>query len=67
MLYTKSNMKVLVITQPAGIRTFIRTHVGRSVQYDNSKIRQDLEVTFRPVKESILQAAADVIRWEHIN
>ena len=59
-------VKILVITQPKGVRTFIRTHVGRSAKYDNSKIRQDFEMTFRPIKGSILEAVEDVIRWKHI-
>ncbi len=59
-------VKILVSAKPKGIRTYIRTHIGRSIQYDNSKIRQDLEMTFRPVKESILEAVEDIIRWKHI-
>ncbi len=59
-------VKMLVCTQPKGVRTFIRTHVGRNVQFDNSKIRQDFKMTFRPVKESILEAVEDIIRWKHI-
>jgi len=59
-------VKILVSTQPKGVRTFIRTHVGRSVQYDNAKIRQELGMTFRPVKESILEAVKDLLRWKHL-
>jgi dihydroflavonol-4-reductase len=60
-------VKALVITRPKGVRTFIRTHVGRSVQYDNTKIRQELGMTFRPVKESILAAVEDLLHWEHLS
>jgi dihydroflavonol-4-reductase len=59
--------KILVSIQPKGIRTFVRTHVGRSVHYDNTKIREELGIMFRPVKESIREAAEDLIRWKHIS
>jgi dihydroflavonol-4-reductase len=60
-------VKILVSTKPKGVRTFIRTHVGRGVEYDNSKIRQELEISFRSVKESILEAVKDLLRWKHIS
>ena len=60
-------VKILVIIQPKGIRTFIRTHVGRGVEYDNSKIRQELGMTFRLVKESISETVEDLLRWKHIS
>lgn len=60
-------VKILVSTQPKGIRTFIRTHVGRGVEYDNSKIRQELGMTFRLVKESISETVEDLLRWKHIS
>jgi len=60
-------VKALMITRPKGIRSFVRTHVGRSVHYDNTKIREELGMTFRPVKESIREAAGDLIRWKRVS
>jgi len=60
-------VKILVSTQPKGVRTFIRTHVGRGVEYNNLKIRQELGISFRSVKESILEAVKDLLRWKHIS
>ena len=60
-------VKILVSTQPKGVRTFIRTHVGRGVEYDNSKIRQELGISFRSVKNSIFEAIKDLLRWKHIS
>jgi dihydroflavonol-4-reductase len=60
-------VKMLVSSQPKGVRTFIRTNIGRKVAYDNSKIRQELGITFRSVKDSILEAANDFSRWKHIS
>ena len=59
-------VKILVQAQPIGARTYIRTHVGKRVQYDNSKIRQELKMSFRNVKKSILETAEDVIQWKHV-
>ena len=59
--------KILVSTRPKGIRTFVRTHVGKDVQYDNTKIREELGMTFYPVKESILETAEDLLRWKHVS
>ena len=59
--------KILVSIRPKGTRTFIRTHVGRDVEYDNSKIRQELGIRFRPVRESIVEAVEDLFRWKHIS
>lgn len=60
-------VKILVSTQPKGVRTFIRTHVGRGVEYNNLKIRQELGISFRSVKESILEVVKDLLRWKHIS
>ena len=60
-------VKILVSTRPKGVRTFVRTHVGRSVQYNNTKIREELGMTFHPVKESILEAVEDLLRWKHVS
>ena len=60
-------VKILVSTQPKGARTFIRTHIGRGVEYDNSKFRLELGISFRPVKDSILEAVKDLLRWKHIS
>ena len=60
-------VKILVSTRPKGIKTFVRTHVGKDVQYDNTKIREELGMTFYPVKESILETAEDLLRWKHVS
>ena len=59
--------RILASTQSKGIRSFVRTHVGRTINYDNTKIREELGMTFRPVKESIREAAEDLIRWKHVS
>ena len=52
--------------QPKGVDTYLRTHLGRIPRYDNSKIRRDLELDFRPVDQSILETCEDAIKWGHV-
>jgi dihydroflavonol-4-reductase len=52
--------------QPAGVGSYLRTHVGRVPQYDTHKIRTGLGLSFRPVRESILDTMKDLARWGHL-
>ncbi|MEO8074856.1 MAG: NAD-dependent epimerase/dehydratase family protein [Acidobacteriota bacterium] len=59
-------IKLLSYTQPRGSGSYLRTHVGKVMRYDNGKIRRDLGVHFRPARESLLAAVADLVRWGHV-
>ncbi len=59
-------MKVLSYTQPKGSGTYMRTHIGRTMRYDNSKIKRDLNLQFINAKESIKDAIEDMLKWKHI-
>ncbi|HXT09572.1 MAG TPA: NAD-dependent epimerase/dehydratase family protein [Roseiarcus sp.] len=52
--------------QPAGVGSFLRSHIGRKLRYDNAKIRRDLGLSFRPARAAIAEAAADLVKWRHI-
>lgn len=52
--------------QPKGVRDYLSTHVGRALAFDNSKIRRELGLEFRPVESTILDAAADLAKWGHV-
>jgi dihydroflavonol-4-reductase len=52
-------------TQPKGVGTYIRTHIGRVVRFDNQRIQRDLGFTFRPVDRSIIETMDDLKRWQH--
>jgi dihydroflavonol-4-reductase len=52
--------------QPAGVGSYLRSHIGRKLAYDNSKIRRELGLTFRPARAAIAEAAADLVKWGHI-
>lgn len=62
-----SLVKILVVAQPKGVRTFIRLHVGRDIAFDTSKIREELGMSFRPVRETIKDAVSDLISWGHVS
>jgi dihydroflavonol-4-reductase len=52
--------------QPKGVGSYLRTHLGRVPRYDNSKVPRELNVQFRPVRESVLDTMTDLVRWGHI-
>lgn len=52
--------------QPRGIGSYLRTHVGRTPRLDNGKIQRELGLIFGSVDESLIEAAADVVRWGHV-
>lgn len=61
-----SLMTALSWTLPRDTGTYIRTHIGRSIRYGCSKIKQELGISFMPVMESILEAADDMVRKGHL-
>jgi dihydroflavonol-4-reductase len=58
-------VKLAAYAQSKGVRQYLQTHVGRVPRFDNSKIRRDLSMTFRPVDQTLLDTAADVVKWGH--
>jgi dihydroflavonol-4-reductase len=52
--------------QPAGVGSYLRTHVGRSPRFDNGKIKHELGLAFRPLEQTILETMADLERWHHL-
>ena len=58
--------KAASYTQPRAVGSYLRSHLGRKLAYDNSKIRRELGLSFRPARESIAETAADLVRWGHI-
>ena len=52
--------------QPPGVRSFLRTNLGRVPRFDNAKIRADLGVSFMPMSASFPDAVADLERWGHL-
>lgn len=59
-------MKLVSYTQPSGVGSYLRTHLGRVPRFDNGKIRSAMGLTFRPVEDSIRDTLADLVLWGHI-
>ncbi|NTV98997.1 MAG: SDR family oxidoreductase [Chlorobiaceae bacterium] len=59
-------IKGLSLTQPKNIGKYIRTHVGRTMRFDNSKIRRELGLTFMPANISVIDTVEDLLKWGHI-
>jgi dihydroflavonol-4-reductase len=52
--------------QKPGTRSYLRTHIGREIRFDNSKITNDLGIQFRDPDQSLLDAMTDLERWGHL-
>jgi len=59
-------MKLLSYTQPKGSGSYMRSHIGKDMRYDNSKVKQELGIEFIPAKESIKAAVEDLLKWNHL-
>ena len=59
-------MRLASHTQGAGAGSYLRTHLGRAVRFDNSKIQRELGLTFRPIDDSIAATLEDLARWGHV-
>jgi len=59
-------VKALSIFQPKGVRQYLRTHLGRGLAFDNSKIKNDLGLEFLSIDQSVRETLSDLERWGHI-
>lgn len=59
-------MKLVSYTQPQGVGSYLRTHLGRVPRFDNSKSKRDLGLNYRTPSASIKDTLADLVKWGHI-
>ena len=59
-------VKILSHVQPKGTGSYLRSHIGKTMRFDNSKIRRELGIKFIPAKTSILETVEDLIKWGHL-
>ncbi|MFZ4525207.1 MAG: SDR family oxidoreductase [Chlorobium sp.] len=59
-------MKALSFTQPKNTGMYIRTNIGRTLRYDNSKIIRELGLSFMTVRESMIDTVNDMVKWGHL-
>jgi dihydroflavonol-4-reductase len=52
--------------QPGGVGSYLRTHIGRTPNFDHSKIVEQLGLTFTPMTTTLRDTFADLEQWEHI-
>jgi dihydroflavonol-4-reductase len=53
-------LKLLSYTQPKGMGSYMRSHLGGVPAYDTSKIRRELGLEFRPARASVLDTLQDL-------
>ena len=58
--------RLLSYTQKAGTGSYLRTHLGKVMRYDTSKVRRDLGLTFRPARDSVLATVESLVQWGHL-
>lgn len=59
-------MKLAASTQPKGVRSYLRSHLGREIQFNNSKIRTELGIPFRSLDSTLKDTVEDLQHWQHI-
>ena len=59
-------VKILSHVQPKGTGSYLRSHIGKTMRFDNSKIRRELGIEFIPAKTSIIETIEDLIKWGHL-
>lgn len=59
-------MKLASLGQPAGVGSYLRSHLGRVPQYDASRVPRELGVAYRPVDDTLRDTLADLTRWGHL-
>lgn len=59
-------MRLASHMQPAGVGSYLRTHLGRVPRFDNTKARRELGIAFRQPADSIRDTLADLVRWGHL-
>ncbi len=60
-------IKLASYTQPKGVGSYMRTHLGRSPKIDNSKSQRALGIRYSEPRETIRDALEDMARWGHID
>ncbi|WP_085339152.1 SDR family oxidoreductase [Aquidulcibacter paucihalophilus] len=59
-------MTLASYAQPAGVGSYLRTHLGRVPRFSHAKIQADLGLTFRDVDQTIIDTVQDLIRLGHM-
>ncbi len=52
--------------QPKGTGSYLRSHIGRTIRFDHSKIKKELGIKFISFEKSINETIPDLIHWGHL-
>jgi dihydroflavonol-4-reductase len=58
--------RAMSVFYPRGARDFIRTHLGRTPRFDNSKVKRELGLEFRDIDQTLTDTVLDLASWGHI-
>ena len=58
--------RLAVNLQPPGPRSYMKSHLGGHMRFDNTKARTELGIEFRDVDQTILDTMDDLERWGHL-
>jgi dihydroflavonol-4-reductase len=53
-------------TRPAGTRSYLLTHLGRTLRADGSRVTRELGVAYRDVATTLRDTVVDLERWGHL-
>lgn len=59
-------VRLFATFESPGTRSYLRTHLGRAPKFDNTKIREQLGVQFRPIEDSLRDLVPDLEQWGHL-
>ena len=52
--------------QPKGVGSYLRTHLGNHISYDNTKVQRELGLKFTSLRDSFTTLVPDLVKWEHL-
>lgn len=52
--------------QPSGVGSYLRTHIGKGLKFDNGKIKRELGIKFIDLEKSIRDTITDLKKWQHL-
>jgi len=64
--HSTSMAKLTSWFQPSSVGQYIRTNIGKPQVCDNSKIKKELGMEFRPIKQTLIDTENDLMRWGHL-
>ena len=60
-------VKLMSYLEPSGTGSYLRSHVGKTPNFDSSKSREVLGLDYRPVGETIADTVEDLKQWGHLD